>query len=82
MAKSAKERKQDQRERDKLTTAEKEAALLSRSIVTKLYHNTDAVLKRTLSRTGIDEDQDILTRLIHAADRMTDSQLVEHIRHS
>jgi hypothetical protein len=38
MAKTPTERKRDQRERDKMTKAEKEAALLSRQIVTKLYH--------------------------------------------
>jgi hypothetical protein len=32
-----------------------------------------------MQRTGIEEEQDLLTRLIHAADRMTDEQLAEHI---
>lgn len=38
MAKNPAERKRDQRERDKMTQAEKEAALLSRQIVTPDCH--------------------------------------------
>lgn len=44
MAKSPAERKRDQRARDKLSAQEKEALLLSRKIVTALYHNDDAAL--------------------------------------
>ena len=80
MAKSATERKRDQRHRDKLGSKEKEALLLSRKIVTDLYHNDDAALKRTMARTGIDEEQDLISRFIRGADRMTDEQLADHIR--
>lgn len=80
MAKSPTERKRDQRERDKMSQAEKEAALLSRQIVTKLYHGDDAALKRVMARTKIDEEQDLISRFIRGADRMTDEQLAEHIR--
>ncbi|KHK61160.1 hypothetical protein [Pseudomonas frederiksbergensis] len=80
MAKSATERKREQRERDKLSAKEREAALLSRQIVTKLYHNDDAALKRVMARCGIDEEQDLISRFIRGADRMTDEQLEEHIR--
>lgn len=80
MAKSPAERKRDQRTRDKLSAQEKEALLLSRKIVTALYHNDDAALKRTMTRTGIDEEQDLISRFIRGADRMTDSQLAEFIR--
>lgn len=80
MAKTPTERKRDQRERDKMTKAEKEAALLSRQIVTKLYHNDDAALKRVMTRSGIDEEQDLISRFIRGADRMTDEQLADHIR--
>ena len=80
MAKSAAERKRDQRDRDKLSAKEKEALLLSRKIVTALYHNDDAALKRTMARTGINEEQDLISRFIRDADRMTDKQLVELIR--
>ena len=79
MAKTPAERKRDQRERDKLSAQEKEARLLSRKIVTSLYHNDDAALKRTMGRTGIDEESDLLSRFIRGADRMTDQQLAEFI---
>ena len=80
MAKSATERKRDQRARDRLSAQEKEALLLSRKIVTALYHNDDAALKRTISRTGIDEEQDLISRFIRGADSMSDKQLAEFIR--
>ena len=80
MAKSATDRKRAQRARGKLSAQEKEALLLSRKIVTALYHNDDAALKRTMSRTGIDEEQDLLSRFIRGADRMSDQQLAEFIR--
>jgi hypothetical protein len=58
----------------------KEALLLSRKIVTALYHNDDAALKRTMARTGIDEEQDLISRFIRGADNMSDKQLTEFIR--
>jgi hypothetical protein len=75
MAKTPAQRKKEQHERDKLTAEEREARLLSRRIVTDLYHNTDAALKRSMARSKIDEEQDLMTRLIHGADRLTDKQL-------
>ncbi|KOX63812.1 hypothetical protein AA303_17070 [Pseudomonas psychrophila] len=80
MAKTATERKREQRDRDKLSTQEKEAVLLSRKIVTDLYHNDDAALKRTMARTGINEEQDLISRFIRGADSMSDKQLAEFIR--
>lgn len=80
MAKTPTERKRNQREREKLTKAEKEAALLSRQIVTKLYHKDDASLRRVMARCGIDEEQDLISRFIRGADRMSDEQLADHIR--
>ena len=80
MAKSATERKRDQRDRDKLSAKEKEALLLSRKIVTALYHSDDAALKRTMVRTGIYEEQDLISRFIRGADRMSDKQLSELTR--
>ena len=80
MAKSATERKREQRVRDKLSEKEKEALLLSRKIVTALYHSDDAALKRTMARTGVNDEQDLISRFIRGADRMTDEQLAEHIR--
>jgi len=75
MAKTPAQRKQEQRERDKLTKEEREARLLSRRIVTDLYYNTDNALKRVMARAEIEEEQDLISRLIHGADRLSDKQL-------
>lgn len=75
MAKTPAQRKREQRERDKLKAEEREARLLSRRLVTDLYHNTDAALKRSMARVKINEEQDLISRLIHGADRLTDKQL-------
>lgn len=80
MAKTPAQRKKDQRERDKLSAEEREARLLSRRIVTDLYHNTDSALKRSMARAGIEEEQDLISRLIHGADRLTDKQFEKLIR--
>jgi hypothetical protein len=79
-AKTPKQRQQDKRDRDKMSKEEREARLLSRRIVTDLYHNDDAALKRVMARADIGEEQDILSRLIRGADRMSDEQLADHIR--
>ena len=75
MAKTAAERKAEQRERDKLTEAERLSRLLSRTIKLDLYKRTDYALIRCMVRAGIDEPQDLITRLIHNADLMTDNGL-------
>lgn len=80
MAMTPLERKQEERKRNKMTEEQRLERLLSRRITTDLFHNTDAALKRSMQRTGIEEEQDLLTRLIHAADRMTDEQLADHVR--
>lgn len=80
MAMTALQRKQEERKRNKMTEVQRLERLLSRRIMTDLFHNTDAALKRAMRRTGIEEEQDLLTRLIHAADRMTNEQLIDHIR--
>jgi hypothetical protein len=76
-AKSATERKREQRERDKLAEEERLARLLSRKIKIDLYKATDAALLRIMARTGIEEEQDIITRLIHCADLLDDAWLAE-----
>ena len=75
MAKTAAVRKQEQRERDKLSEAERLSRLLSRTIKLELYKRTDMALIRCMARTGIEEPQDLITRLIHNADQMTDNGL-------
>lgn len=77
MAKSPAQRKQEQRERDKLAEEERLARLLSRTIKVDLFKATDAKLIRSMERLGIDEPQDLVTRLIHGADRLDDETLRE-----
>ena len=69
------ERMREKRERDKLKEEERLARLLSRTIKLDLFKATDYALIRTMSRLGIEEPQDLLTRLIHGADRLDDEQL-------
>ena len=80
MAKTPAQRKKEQREREKMAAEEREALLLSRQIVTKLYHGTNLALTRLKARAAITEDQDIITRLIHGADRLTETQLTALIK--
>jgi hypothetical protein len=75
MAKTSAQRMAEKRERDKLSAQEREARLLSRRITLELFHGTDAKLIRTLSRLDIEEPQDLITRLIHGADRLDDESL-------
>ncbi|MCY1389114.1 hypothetical protein D9M71_39040 [compost metagenome] len=79
-AKTAAERKRAQRERDKQTEEQRLARLLSRRISLDLFKATDMALIRGMVRTGIDEPQDYITRLIHGADRIDDMSLSELTR--
>ena len=76
-AKTATERKREQRERDKLREEERLARLLARRIMLDLYKATDMALIRCMVRAGIEEPQDLLTRLIHGADRLDNAALAE-----
>ena len=76
-AKTPAERKREQRARDKLREEERLARLLARTIKVDLYKATDYALVRCMVRAGIEEPQDLLTRLIHGADRLDDASLVE-----
>ena len=76
-AKTAAERTAAQRERDKMNEEERLARLLSRRISIDLFHADDAKLIRTMARLGIDEPQDVISRLIHGADRLDDESLAE-----
>lgn len=76
-AKTAAERKAAQRDRDKRSEEERLARLLSRRISLDLFKATDAKLVRIMERLQIDEPQDVLTRLIHGADRLDDESLAE-----
>lgn len=69
------ERMREKRERDKLKEEERLARLLSRTIKLDLFKATDYALIRTMTRLGIEEPQDLITRLIHGADKLDDEQL-------
>ena len=80
-AKTPAQRQQDKRDRDKKSKEERDALLLSRRIVTDLYHNDDAALKRVMARAKIEEEQDMISRLIRGADRIIDQEEFDsHIR--
>lgn len=53
------------------------ARLLSRTIKVDLFKATDYALIRGMTRAGIDEPQDYISRLIHGADRLDDKALSE-----
>lgn len=76
-AKTAAERKAEQRERDKLKEEERLARLLSRRITLDLFKANDMALIRIMERLQIDEPQDVIQRLIHGADRLDDKSLAE-----
>jgi len=76
-AKTPAQRKREQRERDRLAEEERLSRLLSRSIKLDLFKATDAKLTRSMERLGIEEPQDLITRLIHGADRLDDETLHE-----
>jgi len=75
MAKSATERKREQRERDKLKAEERRARLLAYTLKVEVYQGTADHIERIQQVTGIDEVHDLLTRLIHNADRLDDAAL-------
>lgn len=77
MAKTATERKREQRDRDRQTEEERLARLLSRSIKVDLFKATDAKLVEIMKRLNIEEPQDLISRLIHGADRLDDKALGE-----
>lgn len=73
-AKTAAERMREKRARDKLREEERLAALLAKTIKLQLFHSTNEALDHLLIETGIDEPQDVITRLIHGAKLLTPEQ--------
>jgi len=80
MAKTSTERMREKRERDKLKEEERLALLLACTIKLDLYKGTDAALTRIMERSGIEERQDVLTRLIHNTEKLDDEQLSSMLR--
>ncbi len=75
MAKSATERKREQRERDKLKAEERHARLLAYTLKLEVFKGTAERLERIQQVTGIDEVHDLLTRAIHNISRLDDDEL-------
>jgi len=80
-AKTAAQRQQEKRDRDKQTEEERFARLLSRRIQLDLFKGTDAKLIDMMLFTEIEEPQDFITRLIHGASRMQRAELDRLIAH-
>ena len=73
-AKTAAERMREKRARDKLSEEERLKVLLAKTIKLQLFHSTNEALDQLLIETGIDEPQDVITRLIHGAKLLTPEQ--------
>lgn len=68
------QRMREMRARKKLAEEKRLEKLLAKTIKLQLFHGTSAALDRLLIETGIDEPQDVITRLIHGAQHLTDEQ--------
>lgn len=73
-AKTPAERQREKRQRDKLAEEERLTKLLAKTIKLQLFHSTNEALDRLLIETGIDEPQDLITRLIHGAKLLSEEQ--------
>lgn len=73
-AKTPAERMREKRARDKLREEERLTVLLAKTIKLQLFHSTNEALDQLLIETGIDEPQDVITRLIHGARHLTPEQ--------
>lgn len=72
--KTAAERMREMRARKKLAEEQRLEKLLAKTIKLQLFHSTNEALDRLLIETGIDEPQDVITRLIHGAKLLTPEQ--------
>ena len=72
--KTGAERSREYRQRKKLDEEKRLDALLAKTIKLQLFHSTSETLDRLLIETGIDEPQDLITRLIHGAKLLTPEQ--------
>jgi len=73
-AKTPAERMREKRARDKLREEERLAVLLAKTIKLQLFHSTNTALEQLMLEIGIDEPQDLITRLIHGAQHLTTEQ--------
>lgn len=68
------QRMREMRARKKLAEEQRLEKLLAKTIKLQLFHSTNEALDRLLIETGIDEPQDVITRLIHGAQHLTSEQ--------
>lgn len=68
------QRMREMRARKKLAEEKRLEKLLAKTIKLQLFHGTNEALDRLLIETGIDEPQDVITRLIHGAEHLTSEQ--------
>lgn len=64
----------EKRARDKLREEERLTVLLAKTIKLQLFHSTNTALEQLMLEIGIDEPQDVITRLIHGAKLLTPAQ--------
>lgn len=79
-AKTAAERKREQRERDKLREDERQARLLAYRLQVDVYHATAERLENIMATCDIEERQDAVSRMIHNCARLSDDKLREFLR--
>ncbi len=72
--KTSAERMREKRARDKLSEEERLKVLLAKTIKLQLFHSTNTALEQLMLEIGIDEPQDVITRLIHGAKLLTPEQ--------
>lgn len=68
------QRMREMRARKKLAEEQRLEKLLAKTIKLQLFHSTNEALDRLLVETGIDEPQDVITRLIHGSKHLTQEQ--------
>lgn len=80
-AKSATERKQDQREREALAEEERLAKLLAYKLTLDVFKGTALVLDQSVTAAGLkgeDARHDLITRYIHNAPRLAEQYPEAH----
>ncbi len=73
-AKTDAQRMREMRARKKIAEEQRLEKLLAKTIKLQLFHSTNDALDRLLIETGINEPQDVITRLIHGAEHLTSKQ--------
>lgn len=68
------QRMREMRARKKLAEEKRLEKLLAKTIKLQLFHGTNEVLDRLLIESGINEPQDLITRLIYGAQYLTPEQ--------